>query len=139
MFHSVELRSYVHATEEEDRVERAMRTVWPGAAVTTTALEGHHGNRLVLMSCRIERREEVDAFWKHLKQAGAVPAILEGIEELVDDDAVLHFRVDKQRAFEGAIEIARHDDVIAVRAKVVAHPAKKSTAVRAAREDLSRR
>jgi len=138
MFHSVELRAYVHATEEEGRVERAVRTVWPGAVVATERFEGHHGNPLLMMTCRIEGREDIETFWRHLKDAGAVPAILEGIEERVDEDAVLHFRVDKQRAFEGAVELTRHDDVIAVRAKVVAHPAKRSAAIRAAREYLSR-
>ncbi len=138
MFHRVELRAFCHATEDEGRVERAIRTLWPGGAVTTETLEGHHGNPIAMMTCRIERREDVDAFWRHMKEAGAVPAILQALEERVDDEAVLHFRVDKQRAFGGSIELAQHDDVIAVRAKVVAHPAKRSTAVRAAREYLSR-
>ncbi len=139
MFHSVELRAYVHATEDEARVEQAVRAVWPGAIVKTVGLEGHHGNPLAMMMCRIEGREAVDAFWRHLGQAGALPSILEDLEERVDDDAVLHFRVDKQRAFGGTIELTRHGDVIAVRAKVIAHPAKKSTAVRAVRDYLSRR
>jgi RNA binding exosome subunit len=138
MFHSVELRAFCHATEDEGRVEQAIHTLWPGGEVRTERLEGHHGNPLLMMACRIDRRQDVDAFWRHLKETGTIPAILQALEERVDDEAVLHFRVDKQRAFGGTIELAQHDDVIVVRAKVVAHPARKTTAVRAARDYLSR-
>ncbi len=138
MFHSVELRAYAHATEDEARVEQAIRTLWPAGTMKVERLEGHHGNPLLLMVCRIDRRDDLDAFWRRLKEAGAVPAILKDLDERVDDQAVLHLRVDKQGAYEGRVELARHDDVIAVRAKVVAHPAKKTTAVRTVREYLSR-
>ena len=138
MFRSVELRAYCHATEDEARVEQAIRTLWPEGETKVDKLEGHYGNPLLMMTTRIERKEAVHAFWRRLGEAGAIPAILQALEARVDDEAVLHFRVDKQRAYAGAIELAQHDDVIVVRAKVVAHPAKKSTAIRAARDYLSR-
>jgi len=137
MFHSVELRAYCHATEDEASVERAVRTLRPDGEIKVDKLEGHHGNPLLMMTCRIEGKDDIHAFWHRLKDAGAIPAVLQALEERVDDEAVLHLRVDKQRAHAGAIEIAQHDDVIVVRAKVIAHPAKKSTAIRVAREYLS--
>lgn len=138
MFHSVELRTYCHATEDEARVEQAMRTAWPDRTPQAEALEGHHGNPLVRMTVRLEKPREIETFWRRLKAAGAIESLVETLDERVDDDAVLHFRLDKQKACGGTLELAHHDDVIAVRAKVAAHPAKRSTAVKVAREYLSR-
>jgi len=136
MFHSVELRTYCHATEDEERVRRALRTLAPDCDPSTERLEGAHGNPILLLTCRLERREAIEGFWRRVRDAGALPQALEGIADRMDDDAVLHLRFAKQRAFVGGIELARDDDAIAVRAKVVAHPAKKGAAVKAAREYL---
>ena|SRR5437867_3387893 len=137
MFHSVELRAYCHATEEEDRVARALQTLSPDAPKVERT-EGHHGNPILLMECRIADRDGIANFWGRIKEAGVLPQVLEGLQDRIDGDAVLHLRIDKQRAFAGAIELARHDDVISVRAKVAAHPANRATALRSAREYLQR-
>lgn len=137
MFHSVEFRTVCHATEDPDRVERAMRTLSPDGSLEADTLEGHHGNPLVLMSVRLEEAEAIRAFWRRVKDAGAMPPLLATLDARVDDDAVLHVRFDKQKAHGGTLELAGHDDVIAVRAKVVAHPAKRPNAVRIARAYLS--
>jgi len=137
MFHSVELRTVCHATEDPDRVERAMRTLSPDGRLETETLEGHHGNPFRMMAVRLEDADAIRAFWRRVKDAGAMPPLLATLDERVDDDAVLHLRFDKQKAHGGTLELARHDDVIAVRAKVAAHPAKRSNAVRVARAYLS--
>jgi RNA binding exosome subunit len=138
MFHSVELRAHCHATEEEARVEKALRTLCPDGTIETERAEGHHGNPILLMRCRIQKDDVIAGFWSRVKDAGLVDKILESLEERIDEDAVLHLRFDKQKAFAGTIELAQDDDVIAVWAKVAAHPAKKSVAVRIAREYLRR-
>ena len=138
MFHSIDLRAYCQATEEEEHVERAIRALSPTGTIETQKAEGHHGNPILLLRCRLEDRGEIATFWMRLKEAGTMREILEGLELRIDEDAVLHLRFDKQKAFAGTVEIARHDDVIAVKAKVAANPAKKSTAVRVAREFLER-
>ena len=138
MFHSVELRAYCHATEEEARVEKALRTLTPGGEIETNKAEGHHGNPILLMTCRLRQAGEIAGFWRRVKEAGALPHVLEDLDQRIDEEAVLHLRFDKQRAFEGAIELARHDDVVVVRAKVAAQPAKRATAVKAAREYLKK-
>jgi RNA binding exosome subunit len=136
MFHSVELRAYCHATEEEARVEKALRTLSPEGEVEVEKAEGHHGNPILLMTRRLREPEEIAGFWRRVRGAGALPRVLEGLEDRIDEEAVLHLRFDKQRAFAGAIDLARHDDVVVVRAKVAAHPAKRANAVRAARAYL---
>jgi len=138
MFHSVELRAYAHATEDEGRVETALRTLCADGDITLDKTEGHYGNPIVLMTSRLEKPPEIQAFWRRLGEVGVLADILETIDDRVDEDAVLHLRFDKQKAFEGTIDLARHDDVVVCRAKVVAHPAKKSVATRVARDYLGR-
>jgi len=138
MFHSVELRAHCHATEEEARVWKALRTLSPDGTIETEPAEGHHGNPILLMRCRIQKDDVIAAFWRRVKGAGLLDRILETLDERIDEDAVLHLRFDKQKAFAGAIELALDADAIAVWAKIAAHPAKKSVAVRIAREYLRR-
>lgn len=138
MFHSVEFRAYVHATEDETRVERAMRTLSPEGTIETEAAEGHHGNPILMKRLRIQKDDAITAFWRRVKEAGLLEKILEDLEARIDEDAVLHLRFDKQAAHRGSIELARTDDVISVRAKIAAHPAKKSFAAPVAREYLRR-
>ena len=132
MFHSVELRAYCHATEEETRVEGAMRCLSPWGVLQMKRSEGHHGNPIVLITCHLEDSGEIAKFWRRLKEAGAIPEIVETLQERIDDEGVLHLRFDKQKAFAGSIDLARLDDVVAVQAKVAAYPAKKSNAVKVA-------
>jgi len=138
MFHSVEFRAHCHATEEEERVDRAIRTLCPEGTIETERTEGHHGNPILLKRLRIQKDDAIAAFWRRVKDAGLLDRILEDLDARIDEDAVLHLRFDKQSAYNGSIELARTDDVIAVQAKTAAHPAKKSVAVRVAREYLRR-
>jgi len=137
MFHNVELRAHCHATEEPERVERALRTLSPDCEPEMEKAEGHYGNPILLMRCRLEG-DAIDGFWRRVRDAGVLPRILDGLEDRVDENAVLHVRLDKQRAFAGEIDLTLHDDVIAVRAKIAAHPAKKSAALRAAQAYFQR-
>ncbi len=138
MFHSVEFRAHVHATEDEMRVERAMRALSMDGTIETEKTEGHHGNPILLKRLRVQKDDAIAAFWRRVKEAGPVEKILEELDARIDEDAVLHLRFDKQAAFRGSIELATADDVIAVRAKIAAHPAKRTVAVRVAREYLRR-
>lgn len=138
MFRSFELRAYCHATEDEERVAKAIATLCPEGALQKDAFEGHHKNPIVLMTCLTERTDHVLAFWTRCGDANLVGAILEDLPERIDDEGVLHLRFDKQAAYQGRIELARHNDVVAVRAKVSAFPAKKPELIRAAREYLSK-
>jgi hypothetical protein len=138
MFHSVEFRAHCHATEEEARVDRAIRTLCPEGTIETERTEGHHGNPILLKRLRIQKDDAIAAFWRRVKDAGLLDRILEDLDARIDEDAVLRVRFDKQSAYQGSIELARTDDVIAVQAKIAAHPAKKSAAARVAREYLRR-
>ncbi len=136
MFHWVELRAFVHATEDEDKVVAAMRTVMPEGELRREVLVGHFGNPLVALSVRTEKAAEVREFWRHLVAARGKAEVFRDLETRIDEDGVYHLRIDKQRAYLGKIEHASSADVIDVRAKVAAFPNKREIAVRVAREFL---
>jgi len=138
MFHSVDLRAFCHATEDAARVEKALHTLSSEVSIDTEATEGHHGNPILMLSCRLQKDDAINSFWRRVKDAGLLERILENLDGRIDEDAVLHLRFDKQDAYSGSLALAKNDDVIVVRAKIAAHPAKKSVAVRVAREYLRR-
>ena len=56
--HYVDLRAFCYATEDEERVERALMTYLPEDVELDRAVsEGHHGDRIVVLSARVERAE----------------------------------------------------------------------------------
>ena len=129
----IEARTYCHATEDEARVEAALAFACPEGETVREPLEGHFGNPLVRLSRRVEDKGSVPRVWDHWTAAGLAEQIREDVDARVDDEGVLHFRIDKQAAFEGRLELAKDADAIDVRVKIIAYPAKPEVARRAAR------
>lgn len=134
--HYVELRAFCYATEVEDRVVTALRTLLPESVQLDRATsEGHHGDPIVVLSTRVERAEHLSAV---LSVLGEFPdpefdRVLAELDERIDEDCNLFLTLDKQAAFEGDIRLG---EGITVRGKVEAYPAKKATAVENARDAL---
>ena len=107
-FHYIDLRAFSYETEDEARVEAALRTFLPEEfEVERAESRGHHGDRIVVRSARVERADDV----RHvLAQVGAAPEYDRIFDEL--------------------------DDCITFRAKVEAYPAKREAALANARETL---
>src|SRR2546428_6341934 len=115
MFHSVDLRAFCHATEDAARVEKALRTLSPEASIDTEATEGHHGNPILMLRCRLQKDDAINAFWRRVKAAGLLEMILDQLDDRIDEDAVLHFRFDKQNAYKSSLQLAKNEDAIALR------------------------
>jgi RNA binding exosome subunit len=129
----IEARVYCHATEDEARVEAALAFAFPQGSTVREALEGHFGNPLVRLTRRIEDRESIRGLWERWSSGGLSDRLRDEVEARVDEEGVLHFRVDKQAAFQGRLELAKDSDPIDVRLKLIAYPAKPEEARRAAR------
>ncbi|AQL44162.1 hypothetical protein BV210_16240 [Halorientalis sp. IM1011] len=133
-FHYVDLRAFCYATEDEKRVEEALRTFLPEEAeIERTTSEGHHGDRIVVLSARVERADEMRHVLDRLSDLDTAQQLADELDERVDDNCSLFLRLDKQAAFGGD---ARLGDGITVRSKVEAYPATKEKAVENAREAL---
>ena len=129
MFHWIELRAYVHATEDEEKVVGALRTILPSGDLKREVLAGHFGNPLVSLAVRAERAPEMRDIWRRILGALGTDEALHALEDRVDEDGVYHLRIDKQAAFQGRIERPSSADVIDLRAKVAAFPRKREIAI----------
>jgi RNA binding exosome subunit len=131
-FHYVDLRTFCYATEDEKRVERALRTFLPEEyPIERAENEGHHGDRIVVLSARLENADDVRYVLGRLTELDAIDRVTDELDERIDDNTSLFLRLDKQAAFNGAVELGAG---ITLRAKVEAYPAKHEAAVENARE-----
>ena len=135
--HWTEARTHCHATEEEDRVERALAFAFPQGETKREILEGHFGNSLVRLSRRVETASAVRAVWAKWSAADLLSAIGKDLDARVDEEGILHFRIDKQAAFQEELRLAGDSDAIDVRLKLMAFPAKQEQARQVARQILS--
>ena len=133
-FHYVDLRAFCYATEDEKRVEGALRTFLPEEVeIERATSEGHAGDRIVVCSARVERADEMRHVLEALSGIDDVASLRDELDERVDDNTSFYVTLDKQAAFRGEV---RRGDGITLRAKVVAFPATKEKAVANAREAL---
>ncbi len=133
-FHYVDLRTFCYATEDEKRVEAALRTFLPEETEIERAVtEGHHGDRILILSVRLERADEVRYVLSRLTALDSFDQLLAELEDRVDDNCAFFIQLDKQAAYRGLIELG---DGLMLRGKVEAYPAKRDRAIETAREAL---
>ena len=132
--HYVDLRTFSYATEDDARVESALRTVLPpDFELEREVVEGHHGDRIVVLSARVEAADDVRYVLDRIRQLEDLETVVDELDERVDEDCSLFLSLDKQSAFRGEIE---RGVGISLRAKVEAYPAKRTTAIENARRAL---
>ncbi|MFC4988633.1 RNA-binding protein [Saliphagus infecundisoli] len=132
--HYVDLRTFCYATEDEKRVESALRTLLPdGFEIERAESEGHYGDRILVLSARVENADGIRTVLARLAAIEEGDRLVSELDERVTENTELFFRVDKQAAFQGEVVIG---EGITVRAKVEAYPATKEAAVENAREVL---
>jgi RNA binding exosome subunit len=86
------------------------------------------------MSVDIRKKKNIMAFLTRLLETNVINVFKDEVEERTDDECVFHFRLEKQRAFEGFLELAVSKDVIDCALKAAAYPAKRAIAVASLRE-----
>ena len=144
--HHVRLNTFIHATEDEDKVLEAIGTFIPEEIdeddVTFDVEEttGFFGNPIKVVNVEIKRSKAVRTFLNHLKELlndDAKRYILENLDEKIDEDGTLYIRFNKQKAYLGEVELDEGADVVQVKIKVKAFPMRKETVLKAVREWLS--
>ena len=135
-FHYVDLRAFSYATEEVKRVEQALYALLPeDVELERNENVGHHGDRIVVLSARVETADEMRHVLDRLSELDDLDRVLDELDERIDDNCALFLRLDKQAAFRDEVRLGPG---LTVRTKVEAYPAKKEKAVANARETLSR-
>ena len=131
-FHYVDLRTFCYATEDEKRVEAALETFLPeGTELEREVTEGHNGDRIVVLSVRLERADEIRHVLETLTGLDEFDRLLEELETRIDDNCAFYIGLDKQAAYNGAAALG---DGLMLRGKVEAYPAKKPKAIETATE-----
>lgn len=135
-FHYIDLRSFCYVTEDEERVEDALRTFLPEEfELQRTESEGHYGDRILVLSARVENADEMrtilDAFAELPDEE--LETVRDELDERVNENCTLFVTLDKQAAFSGEVTLG---DGITLRAKVEAYPAKKESAIENVRDAL---
>jgi len=146
-FHYVDLRAFCYATEDQKRVEDALRTYLPDGQgeegtdgndepieLDRAETEGFHGDRILVLSVRLERADEVRYVLSRLAESPDLDAVLDELDDRVDEDCTFFLSLDKQAAVRGEVALG---DGITLRGKVEAYPARKTAAVQNVRETLS--
>jgi RNA binding exosome subunit len=134
-FHYVDLRTFCYATEDEKRVAAALRTFLPeDAEIEREEMSGHHGDRILVLSVRLERADDVRYVLSTLAGLEDFAGLMDELEERIDENCAFFLQLDKQAAFNGDVELGSG---LMLRGKVEAYPAKKERAVETAEEALA--
>ena len=117
----VQISVFAHATEDEEKVEQAVRNVIPEGIVVVTMdkkrLKGHYSDPITLITAHIRKRKAARRiFQATIKNLSTLDQqrLLEEVEERVDKSGNLYLRLDKQRAFK-EIEMLEEVDPIRMR------------------------
>lgn len=133
--HYIDLRTFKYATEDEARVEAALRRFLPEEfPVERTENEGYHGDLIIVLSTRVENADDMRYVLAQLRECEEIDRITDELDERVDENCSLFLQLDKQAAYQSRVELGQG---VMLRAKVEAYPAKKSTAIENARELLT--
>lgn len=133
-FHYIDLRTFCYATEDEKRVAEALQYYLPEEfEVERADSEGHYGDRIVVLSARVENADDMRQVLRRVAELDDVDRFIDELDQRVDENCSLFLSLDKQAAFNGESAVG---DGITLRAKVEAYPAKKEAAVENAREAI---
>ena len=130
-FHYIDLRAFCYVTEDDRRVERALRRFLPEEfELDRASSEGHHGDRILILSARVENADDVRVV---LGALDSLPSderaqLLRERDERIDENCSFFVTLDKQAAYGGEVRLG---DGITLRGKVEAYPATRERAIEA--------
>jgi RNA binding exosome subunit len=99
--------SFAHATEDLDKVVRAIQNTNPQElmeGINTERVRGHHGNQIIACYAILAGRPKAERFFNHLW--ANLPSLDRAIlhsraESQIDESGTLHIRLGKQEALKG--------------------------------------
>jgi len=117
--HSVEISTIAHATDDLEKVQRALNHILPDSLLSRQVfnrrrMEGHHGNPIVTFEAKLTKSHDVADFTEHFLQQLAKNDRLKVERDLdlhSDEDGNLFIRLNKQRAYLGAMELGDEDPI----------------------------
>lgn len=141
-FRTAKVNTFAHATEDEQKVLKALRVLLPeGVEVQRKKLKGHYGNLIFTFVAQIKRRRLVLGLWESMiakLRADELDKLGSIAPERIDETCHIHLRFDKQLACAGELALTESGDALHVELKVATYPAKREVATRLVREFIKR-
>jgi len=114
----IEIRVFAHATEDPDKVQTAVRNLFPMELAETLVFEkasctGHHGNSIILFTAKLCDKKLLPAA---IEKIGSSLSALDKEElsrefKLHLEKGNLYLRFDKQSAFLGSAKFTQNDPI----------------------------
>ena len=127
MMSSLSISTIAHATEDPEKVKRAMLNLLPkdlrtSVTMSETVAKGHHGNPIVLLNFDINDSESAKATFNYIMRS--LPDVEKSqirsqLHLYYDGKSALYLRIDKQSAYLGSLRLSLSDDVIKLRVNLV--------------------
>ena len=143
VFHYLHLRAFAHATEDPEKVRRALLRAAhaePGKLdVEQTPVEGANGNRIFILEAEQRSAQAAKRLFEDLARDDpeGFDRVKAEADRRLDEHLNFHLRLDKQEAYQGRVRLAADEDAITVRGKIRSFESKRSGAGDAqARESL---
>ena len=113
---SAEISVFSHATEDEEKVKKAITNLIPGKEIIIeeSKLSGHFEDPIILFTSKIENRKEASELlaliYKRLSSVDRLQ-IDSDLVDRVDEAGVIYFRIDKQKAYFGRVVLNDADPI----------------------------
>jgi RNA-binding protein len=138
VIHRVSFRTFVAATEDEEKVREALCIFVPLDSISITHATGHFGNPIEILDASLKKKDGL-AFFRILREQlprADLIRLRRELPERLDESSQLHIRLDKQAAFKGMMNLTDSRDAIVVTAAIESYPARYDEALRIAGELL---
>ena len=114
----VEVSAFSHATEDEDKVEKALKNLLPednrDLWLTRNMLKGYHGDPITIVTGKIRTKKGATEVLRRVVQELSSldqQRMLDETEERLDEGGNLYIRLDKQNAYRGKVSLVETDPV----------------------------
>jgi len=114
----VEISAFSHATEDDDKVEKAMKNLLPEENrdlwLTRKTLKGYHGDPITIVTGKIRTKKgATGVLWRVVRELSSLDQqrLLDELEERLDDGGNLYIRLDKQSAYLVKVRLLETDPV----------------------------
>jgi RNA binding exosome subunit len=113
----IEINALIHATEDGEKVEKAVSSLIPGemhSILRIRSLSGHYGNPIRLLTASVKPRERLGYFLKSLVAglgSNDKALLLRELPLHMAGGSTLYVRLDKQAAARGVVCLGRGDPI----------------------------
>ncbi|MCE4624184.1 MAG: hypothetical protein F7B11_05505 [Caldisphaeraceae archaeon] len=117
---AIDVRVFVHATEDESKVKHALRNVIGDIHLIEEHYDGYYGNKIIIISAYVEGKEAgkiAESIIERLPNPDK-DLLIKTFSERIGKGNSLHIRLSKQMAYLNKITLSNSDDVIKIVFKV---------------------